>query len=321
MRLLKTFTEQAPCERLYSYLIVQGIPVEVHEEGSGLSLWIKNEDQVPKAKEILAKFEENPNASEFAGHERAAQQKLAEQQAHRERVARNTMQPGRNWRQSSSGGFDLSRAFQETPIICFTLLIAILVFVAPKFSFNLNAQPYLLFQTYGEIRGSQETGPLPTTLDLLPWSEPWRFLGPIFLHASVMHILFNCWCIWDFGRQIEQREGKWLTLLLIIFSGAASNTMQAMLVSPLFGGLSGVAYAMIGFVWMRLTMPAGQGYVLSPGTAVIAMIWLGLGFAQDLPGMNNMSGARMANFCHLGGLLAGVAVAAILNSIPAVRRK
>ncbi len=320
MRLLKTFTEQAPCERLYSYLILQGIPAEVHEEGTGLTLWIKNEDHVPQAKQILARFETYPDAPEFQGLAQAAQKHIAAQQAERERIARNTIAPSRDWQRSSRGGLDLSRAFQETPIVCSMLLFAILVFLAPMLSAAWDVTQYLLFQDYREIRGSLKTGALPTTWDLLPWSEPWRFIGPIFLHSGVMHILFNSWCIWEFGRQIERREGKLLTLLLILVSASVSNTLQAMLVSPMFGGLSGVAFAMIGFAWLRQSSLAGQGYLLSPGVMVMAFIWLAIGFAQELPAMKSMNSVRMANYCHLGGLVMGWAMAAILNAVPPRRK-
>ena len=46
----------------------------------------------------------------------------------------------------------------------------------------------------------------------LPWfvnsRQPWRLVTAIFLHASILHILFNMWVLMDIGPQIEELYGS-----------------------------------------------------------------------------------------------------------------
>lgn len=137
--------------------------------------------------------------------------------------------------------------------------------------------------------------------------EYWRALTPVFLHFGILHLVFNGLWWWELGRRLERRNGALLLALLLVFSGVFSNACQYLagrwLADPgLFGGLSGVIYALIGYiaVWNRLR-PA-QRYDVPPGLVAImlgfllvcmtgVMEWVGLG--------------RVANAAHVGGLLAG----------------
>ena len=40
------------------------------------------------------------------------------------------------------------------------------------------------------------------------WSEPWRLITSMFLHADIWHILFNMYALFIFGILIEQRIGS-----------------------------------------------------------------------------------------------------------------
>ena len=64
--------------------------------------------------------------------------------------------------------------------------------------------------------------------------------------------------------------------------------------------MSGVLYALFGYVWVRGKLDPLFSLVLPPATAVILMVWLVLGFVGKA--------GSVANFTHLGGLIAGAII-------------
>lgn len=141
------------------------------------------------------------------------------------------------------------------------------------------------------------------------WEEAWRYVTPVFLHFSLMHILFNALMMLELGRRLEMAQGQVRWLLVVLVSALASNAAQ-FLFSPdsLFGGLSGVVYALIGYGWVYQRLRPGPLLVL-PGLMIMALVWQCFAFAGlvALAGLGNV-----ANAAHVGGLLAGVLVGVVL---------
>jgi GlpG protein len=143
----------------------------------------------------------------------------------------------------------------------------------------------------------------------LQWHEPWRLVTPMLLHFGIVHILFNMLWLADLGRTIEMRHGALYLLLFAVISAAISNVAQYEIAkNPVFGGMSGVVYGLLGLVWARGKFDPHASYGLSRGTAQFMMIWLLLGFIGELAqGMGLARTPGMANWCHLFGLLVGIA--------------
>ena len=81
--------------------------------------------------------------------------------------------------------------------------------------------------------------------------ELWRMVTPIFMHFSILHILFNSLWIWDLGKRLESYLPRWQFFLAIIVMAISGNLAQYFVVkSLLFGGLSGVVYGLFGFLWI-----------------------------------------------------------------------
>ena len=143
-------------------------------------------------------------------------------------------------------------------------------------------------------------------------NEWWRLITPMFLHFSFAHLAFNCLWIYVLGEKIERIDGKFIFLLLIIFSGIFSNLLQyTWTSSSLFGGLSGVIYGMLGYCLIMEMESNYDRYGLPSGLYLFMVVWLILGFLGilDLFGFGSV-----ANFAHLGGMLSGLMFAMIYKS-------
>ena len=78
-----------------------------------------------------------------------------------------------------------------------------------------------------------------------------RWISPIFLHFSLIHFAFNCLWLGILGEKIENFAGSFHLLLVVIISGAASNFIQYLWSGSIyFGGMSGVVYALLGYLWV-----------------------------------------------------------------------
>ena len=131
--------------------------------------------------------------------------------------------------------------------------------------------------------------------------QVWRLLTPDLLHFSVMHLVFNAVMLWFLGSQIEALDGRRHIIGLILLTSLGANVPQCLISGPLFGGLSGVVYGVLGYVWMaNQWRPRFQ---FPPALMTVAVVWLLIGFT---PLTQVLIGANMANAAHLGGLLSGV---------------
>ena len=140
-------------------------------------------------------------------------------------------------------------------------------------------------------------------------AEAWRYVTPVFLHFSFLHILFNSLMMLELGRRLEMVQGAARWVGVVTGSALLSNSIQFVF-SPdtLFGGLSGVVYALIGYGWVYQRLRPRQLLVL-PGLMVMALVWQAFAFAGvvGLAGLGNV-----ANAAHVGGLLVGMVLGGVL---------
>ena len=132
--------------------------------------------------------------------------------------------------------------------------------------------------------------------------EPYRIIGPAFFHFSWLHIVFNTMWWWQLGGAIENRLGKGALVNLLLMSAIVSNVGQFIVSGENFGGLSGVVYALVGYVWWYSWLAPEKGLYLSKPVIGFLLFWLVLGFVGILP-------VNMANTAHLLGLLSGCVLA------------
>ncbi len=136
----------------------------------------------------------------------------------------------------------------------------------------------------------------------------WRLLTPIFLHFGLLHLVFNMLWLWDLGDILERFEGSRWLLFFVVVIGIASNLAQYAYAGPLFGGMSGVVYGLLGYLWLRSYLD--PGFPLRPNKTVVYLMlgWFALAWTGLL--------GPIANMAHTIGLVAGGAMAFITVKWP-----
>lgn len=134
----------------------------------------------------------------------------------------------------------------------------------------------------------------------------WRLLTPIFIHANLMHIVFNLLWLVYFGSRIESAHGSTSLLALVVVCGVGSNIIQYKYSGiAAFGGMSGVVYGLMGYasVWNMLvpTRPLPVPLALVVAMLVFMVLFM-FGFAVLL------GQGPVANAAHLGGLVIGAII-------------
>ncbi|WP_054177894.1 rhomboid family intramembrane serine protease GlpG [Trabulsiella odontotermitis] len=132
--------------------------------------------------------------------------------------------------------------------------------------------------------------------------ELWRYFTHAFMHFSVLHILFNLLWWWYLGGAVEKRLGSGKLIVITIVSALLSGFIQQKFSGPWFGGLSGVVYALMGYVWLRGERDPQSGIYLQRGLIIFSLIWL-------VAGWFDLFGMAMANGAHVAGLAVGLAMA------------
>jgi GlpG protein len=145
--------------------------------------------------------------------------------------------------------------------------------------------------------------------------EVWRLVTPIFLHANLLHILFNMLWLWMLGPVVEVRLGTMRYVALILLVALISNTLQYLVSGPFFMGFSGVICGIVGFIWMRQILSPLEVYPVQKGAIFFLWVFiLGISLLQLLAFFLQVFNIvvlnlQIANTAHLSGALVGIVLA------------
>lgn len=143
--------------------------------------------------------------------------------------------------------------------------------------------------------------------DSLAQGEIWRLVTPAFLHFGIFHVLFNSLWMWDLGRRLEFFLGRWHFLLFFVLTAVASNVVQYVWSgSANFGGMSGVVYALVGFIAVRQRLAPHPLVSAPPALIGFMLLWLVLCMTGAV---DYFIAGSVANAAHVGGLVAGAVYA------------
>ncbi|QFT11118.1 rhomboid family intramembrane serine protease GlpG [Vibrio sp. THAF190c] len=169
------------------------------------------------------------------------------------------------------------------PVTLSIMLLCVAIFALQQLGFNQQIFQMLHFPA----------------LDGQQW-QLWRWLSHAVLHFSVMHIAFNILWWWQLGGDIEKKLGGLKLLQIFAISSALSGAGQYWVEGANFGGLSGVVYALVGYLWVVSAKAPQLGLTIPRQIVGFMLIWLVLGYMQPF--------MAIANTAHLAGLIAGVGI-------------
>ncbi|MDD0852278.1 rhomboid family intramembrane serine protease [Halobacteriovorax sp. GB3] len=180
------------------------------------------------------------------------------------------------------------RSLSMGPVTLVVLVLCAVVFFSWKVMGSENV--YRLFL----ITNLQNAGLLEITN-----GEFWRLVTPSFLHFGWMHVIFNLLWWKDLGKVVESTKGPLYLVLFVILISLGSNLGQYYISGPLFGGLSGVVYALLGRLWVQRLIDDKFEFGLPKQDAILMIAWFFLGLL-------NIMDMRMANMAHAMGLTLGM---------------
>lgn len=136
---------------------------------------------------------------------------------------------------------------------------------------------------------------------LIRSGQLYRLLTPVFLHASITHLLINCLSLRSTGPVIESWYGKGRFASLYLFGGICGNILSFYR-SPAAGvGASGAIFGLIGALGVLLIRHRN---ILGKKSSQYALNSLAFTIALNF-GIGLMPGSFIDNYAHLGGLLGG----------------
>lgn len=187
---------------------------------------------------------------------------------------------------------DYQRFYKVFPVTASIIVLATFISLITLFGRNITLVGFLYFNE-----------------NLIYQGQIWRLITPIFLHFSMLgifflHLAFNLLWFWQFAKPIEAVLSSRFLLFFIVTTGVASNVIQAIFTDVLFGGLSGVVYALLGFLW---SLAKFDRYSRLRVEDNIAYFLIGFMLLSAI----GVFGQGIANAAHISGFVVGVIIALV----------
>lgn len=282
MRQAGTLDNPTDAQRFVDYLLSLGITAKVDHLGEVWAIWIHDENQVDRSKQELELFRQAPQAARYRDAVREAQVVRREIAQKQKQARKNYVEVRDQW----------ASPWRRRPVTVAMIAISVVLVFAEE----VLPVDYLMFW-----------------MPAIQQGQVWRLITPIFLHGSLLHLLFNMWWMYDLGTLVETqlRTLRYVTLLLVI--ALVSNVSQYVVSGPYFLGMSGVVYGLFGYAWVRGRLDPTCGLYLRPDIAFWMMGWFVLCLIS--PRMN------VANTAHGAGLVAGAVLGYLAFTIGQMRRR
>ena len=148
----------------------------------------------------------------------------------------------------------------------------------------------------------------------------------MFLHGGWLHLIGNMWFLWVFGDNVEDALGHVSFLVFYLACGAAAALAQAVVAPssevPMIGASGAIAGVLgaylLWFPWSRVRTFIFLGFFATFAelpAPVFLLLWF---VVQFFSGTLSLAGASSAGggvawFAHIGGFVAGAAIAAVLR--------
>ncbi len=170
----------------------------------------------------------------------------------------------------------------NTPVVTYSIIaLCLVVFIAQ----NVPGTVGTLVDIYGAYR--------PAYTELIPWT----MITSMFLHGSIPHFALNMFSLYIFGSILERSLGR-LRFTALYFVSGFGGSVAVLLLAPGIAvvGASGAIFGLLGAYFVIQRRLGGNNLQL----IILIVLNLVIGF---VPGLN------IAWQAHVGGLIAGAAVA------------
>ncbi|MCK6265752.1 rhomboid family intramembrane serine protease GlpG [Vibrio sp. ZSDE26] len=266
---LLTANNPRAAQAFIDYMASRDIEIRMMPEGEGqFALWLLDEQYQVEAEAELEHFLSNPTDNKY----QAASWAMAE--------TRTTA-----FSYHTPSFINMIKA-KAGPVTLIGMVVCLLVFALLQLGFQNSLFSLLHFPA----EDGQQV-------------QIWRWFTHAILHFSAMHIVFNILWWWQLGGDIEKRLGSLKLLQIFAISAALSGAGQYWVEGANFGGLSGVVYALVGYLWMVGAKAPHLGLSMPRPIIGFMLVWLVLGFIQPY--------MAIANTAHLVGLMSGVVLGLI----------
>lgn len=284
MKLLGKIENADQAQRFGDFLLSIGIENQVDEGRSAWEIWVLDVDQMPRAKEELEAYLADPNAATYLESMKKA--KSIEKQKKKEQVERDKLYVDvRTQNRGATGGKQAVWMLIGVSVVIFLMHHVIRSEASFKILSLLPIDEYVIPPyLFHEVLGG----------------EVWRLFTPIFIHGDIFHVAFNMLWLNFLGGLVETRKGQMKFWALVLFVAAVSNSAQYILSGPAFGGMSGVNYGLLGYIWMKMKFEPHEQIKMDPFFVKLMLLWMVLCMVGLI--------GNVANTCHVVGLLSGMAV-------------
>ena len=143
---------------------------------------------------------------------------------------------------------------------------------------------------------------------VLYFHEYWRFVTACFIHFGLIHILFNCWCLWDLGRLAERFWGGRQVFATFVLTGivGSATSFGWFTLRGLPANSAGASGAVCGILGLLLGAYYRNRYHLGEHLGSHLIRW-----AIYIVVFGLVMGAD--NAAHIGGMLSGGVLGYFLN--------
>ncbi|WP_311750053.1 rhomboid family intramembrane serine protease GlpG [Proteus penneri] len=262
-----TLSNPQAADLFVNYMATKGVRIHAKNENQQISLWLEDQHQLDMVEKELNTFLREP----FHPRYQAASWQTG-----------NPQNTGIKYRPA----FSIKNMVQRSgPLTVLVIILCILVFIWQQVVGDYDVMLHLAW-------------PYEESLNL----EVWRYITPAFIHFSLMHIAFNLAMWWYLASQIEQQLGTGKLFVIMLVSALFSNWAQSLFTDSNFGGLSGVVYALIGYVGLTGIRNPEKGIGAPTGLIVFSILWIVAGYMGVL-------GDSIGNAAHFAGFLIGLLMA------------
>jgi len=308
--MIGTIPTDNDAERFSDYLVTQQIGNMVEESAAGdWAVWVENDDHLDRAKSELHAFLQNPVDARYGVATRQAETIRKEQQKAKTKKRAQYVDVRTRWGQPSQWA---------APVTLILIALGCVISVGTgSVMGSRKARPAAIdiftftsvapgaYEKWQDEHPEVETIAQARTdywLDHFKRGQVWRIITPIFIHWTILHLIFNMFWLRDLGGMIEVQRGTRVLLPLVLAVAILSNIAQYYHHGPsAFGGMSGVNYGLFGYIWVKGRYQPYLGLGISQQSTMILMAWLFLCMTGWM--------GPVANTAHVVGLIVGAATA------------